>query len=750
MQRFKKAIVPNKVAMAAALAVFQIGAAWAQTEAANPLNLDEVVITASPTGRTKMKSSDSVTSLGEEAIVRSGATNTAEILRAIPGIRSESSGGEGNANVVVRGIPLSAGGARYVQFQEDGLPVLLFGDIAFGTPDQFMRADYMTDRVEVVRGGSSSTLASNAPGAVVNFLSKTGKENGGSVGYTMGLGNRLNRVDYSMGQAIGTDTRFNIGGFVRQADGGPASTNYNAYDGSQIRGNLTKDLDNGGYVRLNFKQLNDKTPTLLPVPVSIRGGSISALSTIDPRLTSTALIGAGFNRDVVVDRNGGTVASNPQEGLQVNSNSIGLEGKLNLGNGWSIEEKFRKSTTSGRFIGVVGQNPDTVAGTYSPLVLNTSIDNLDNMFNDIKASKTYDMAGGKANVTGGFFYGSQNVALTWWWNTYTNSLANPSQYGAPTTIGWNTFGGCCDRTFDVRYNTTAPYAAFNFDKGPWNIDASVRNNNMTATGSTLLGAPATATTIAAGSWTGQKDTVNYSINKNSYSLGANYAVNKDMSAYGRISDGYNFSADRLLYGAVGGLNNKSPAFNEVKQQEVGVKYRSNNFSLFGTYFQAQTDETNFDALTQVSSANSYDANGFELEAGYRSGNFRLAAGATFTNAKITKAVGGANVGKKPMRQADMVFQLTPSYRFGDAEVGLAIIGTTESFADDANTLKLPGYTVANLFANYRIDKRTTLSMGVNNLFDTLAFTEAEAQNATGGQARALPGRTARVSLRYDF
>jgi outer membrane receptor protein involved in Fe transport len=384
------------------------------------------------------------------------------------------------------------------------------------------------------------------------------------------------------------------------------------------------------------------------------------------------------------------------------------------------------------------------------LVLNTSIDNLDNMFNDIKASKTYDMAGGKANVTGGFFYGSQNVALTWWWNTYTNSLANPSQYGAPTTIGWNTFGGCCDRTFDVRYNTTAPYAAFNFDKGPWNLDASVRNNNMTATGSTLLGAPATATTIAAGSWTGQKDTVNYSINKNSYSLGANYAVNKDMSAYGRISDGYNFSADRLLYGAVGGLNNKSPAFNEVKQQEVGVKYRNNNFSLFGTYFQAQTDETNFDALTQVSSANSYDAKGFELEAGYRLGGLRLAAGATFTTAKITKAVGGVNVGNKPMRQADMVFQLTPSYRFGDAEVGLAIIGTTESYADDANTLKLPGYTVANLFANYRIDKRTTLSMGVNNLFDTLAFTEAEAQNATGGQARALPGRTTRVSLRYDF
>ena len=743
----QRKIAPRTVAVAAAIAALQMGSAWAQAEAT--LNLDEVVITASPTGRTKMKSSDSVTSLGEEAITRTGATNTAEILRAIPGIRSESSGGEGNANVVVRGIPLSAGGARYVQFQEDGLPVLLFGDIAFGTPDQFMRADYMTERVEVVRGGSASTLASNAPGGVINFITKGGKEDGGSIGYTTGLGNRLNRVDYSVSQAVGKDTYFSLGGFARQADAGPASTNYNAYDGSQIRGNITKDLENGSYVRFNFKQLNDKSPTLLPVPVGISNGSISALSNIDPRKTSSQLIGAGFNRDVVVDKNGNLVASNPQDGLQVNSSSFGIEGKLNLGNGWTVEERFRKSTTNGRFIGAVGQDPNVAADTYRSLILNTSIDNLDSMFNDIKASKAFDMNGGKANVTGGLFYGSQNVALTWWWNTYTNKLSNPGEYGTPTTVGWNTFGGCCDRTFDVRYNTTAPYAAFNFDKGPWNFDASVRNNSMTATGTTLLGATS-GTSVAAGSWTGQKDTVNYSINKNSYSLGTNYVVNKDVSVYGRLSDGYNFSADRLLYGAVGGLNNKSPAFNEVKQQELGVKYRSGNFSLFGTYFQAQTDETNFDAVTQRSSVNSYEANGVELEAGYKAGNFRLAAGATLTRAKITKTQDGSNVGNKPMRQADVVYQLTPSYRVGATEIGAAFIGTTESFADDANTVKMPGYVVANLFANHRIDKRTTLSLGVNNLFDTLAYTEAEAQSATGGQARALPGRTARASIRYDF
>ena len=82
-----------------------------------------------------MKSSVSISTLNEQQIKDSGATNAAEVLRSVPGIRSESSGGEGNANMTVRGLPISAGGSRYFQMQEDGLPILQFGDIAFATPD---------------------------------------------------------------------------------------------------------------------------------------------------------------------------------------------------------------------------------------------------------------------------------------------------------------------------------------------------------------------------------------------------------------------------------------------------------------------------------------------------------------------------------------------------------------------------------------------------------------------------------------
>ena len=124
------------VAAAVALSLASMGVALAQTAApaaVDGLKLDQIVVTGTSTAVSKMKQSVSVSSLDSEQIEKSGATSAAELLRSIPGVRSESSGGEGNANITVRGVPLSAGGSRYVQIQEDGLPILMFGDIAFGT-----------------------------------------------------------------------------------------------------------------------------------------------------------------------------------------------------------------------------------------------------------------------------------------------------------------------------------------------------------------------------------------------------------------------------------------------------------------------------------------------------------------------------------------------------------------------------------------------------------------------------------------
>ena len=81
------------------------------------MSLDDVVVTGVANPRSKIESSVSVTTLKPALIEQSTPRSTAEIFRTIPGIRTESSGGEGNTNISVRGVPISAGGSKYLQLQ---------------------------------------------------------------------------------------------------------------------------------------------------------------------------------------------------------------------------------------------------------------------------------------------------------------------------------------------------------------------------------------------------------------------------------------------------------------------------------------------------------------------------------------------------------------------------------------------------------------------------------------------------------
>ena len=149
--------------------------------------LETIVVTGVPRRTTIMASSSSVSSLSLEQVEVSTPRSTAEAFRIIPGVRAESTGGEGNANIAVRGLPVASGGAKFLQLQEDGLPVMQFGDVAFGNSDIFMRLDNTVQTIESIRGGSASTAASNAPGGIINFISKNGKSESGSVSTTLGL-----------------------------------------------------------------------------------------------------------------------------------------------------------------------------------------------------------------------------------------------------------------------------------------------------------------------------------------------------------------------------------------------------------------------------------------------------------------------------------------------------------------------------------------------------------------------------------
>lgn len=754
----------TRMAAAVSMAVLHMSASAQQqaaaAAAADGLNMERIVVTGTSGGQSKMKSSVSVSTMEAEAIAHSAPTSAAELLRSVPGVRSESSGGEGNANITVRGVPISAGGARYVQIQEDGLPVLQSGDFNFITPDAYVRLDGALSHLEVVRGGSASTMATNSPGGIINFISKTGTEKGGSVGVSTGLGYDSKRVDFDYGAPIDDKTRFFIGGFYRSGEG-IRNSGVTSEKGGQIRANITRDFD-GGFVRVSLKHLDDQTPTALPVPVSVSNKNISTIDGIDPRKVS--FYSPNWVPDVILNKNNQRVASNVNDGLTVRSDTIGIEAQLALGAGWTLSENFRSASNKGRFIGVFPANNGalgsyTIAsgpatGTayngraFSAVVFNTSIDDAGSTMSDTRVARTFALADDmRLTTTAGLYLSRQKLGLTWNFNEYlmqetgNNPALLKTASSTPGLIG-PAFGGCCSRAIDMQYKYTSPYLNLGLERGPLNVDASVRRDRQQADGQANIATGGVRYDPAT------RQFVNYSLNHTSYSVGGNYKVTPALAFFARASDGVAFNADRILFGTP--LDGSKPInINTVKQLEGGVKWRSGALSTFVTAFQAKTDETNYEATTQKTTANSYDAKGVEVESAYQIGAFTINGGLTVTNAKITATAPGgeAAIGNTPRRQARVVYQVAPTYTVGDANVGVSVVGTGEAWADDAHTILMPSYQVVHGFVNYQVNKAVQLSLTFNNLFNKLGYTEVEGD---GHAARAITGRAVKVGLKYAF
>ncbi|MBZ9611555.1 TonB-dependent receptor domain-containing protein [Rheinheimera maricola] len=803
-------LTPGAVALAVTLALSN-GVALAQqveTDTKEPaaaqadndgLGFERIVVTGAVSRKqTVMQSSVSVSSLTLDDIAVATPRSTAEIFRMLPGVRSEATGGEGNANIAVRGLPVASGGAKFLTLQEDGLPVLQFGDIAFGNADIFLRADATLSRLDVIRGGSASTTASNSPGGIINFVSKTGEENGGSIAFTTGLDYDSFRTDFDYGGDINSDMRFHLGGFVRQGEG-VRDPGYQGEQGFQLKGNLTKEF-NTGYVRLYFKHLNDKATSYMPMPMYADGSSVPGYDAGSDTLQSVYLTQTvRLNGDNQISR------GDVRDGMNPKVNSVGVEAVFDLAEGWTLENRFRVSDVSGNFntpfpaeVGNAQGIADSIAGAGANLTyavgpnsgaaytaenamrihtFDVEIDDFGSIVNDLKLSRRF----GEVDVNVGYYMADQSISMSWLWNSYLMALKGNnaellnvtaadgtafSEQGL-TAYGVPFWGNCCQRNYDTDYSTKAPYAGVSWAYGALSLDASVRRDIGSASGS-YAGAVQSSRDMNSDGVISQVEQsvsgidlanasiVNYSWGYNSYSAGANYQFNKDWAMFGRISKGGRANADRLLFGKVNadGSVAKEDAVDEVTQYELGSKSRHGNLNLFATLFFAETEEQNFEATSQRFFDRTYKAHGIELESSYRIGDFDMRGSVTWTDAEISKdALSPDVVGNTPRRQADFVYNLLARYFFEQAQVGVSLIGTTAAYAQDNNDLKFSGYTQVNAFASYTLAENLTLSLSINNLFDEIGLTEAEEGSVPDNgiiRARTINGRNASLGLAYRF
>jgi outer membrane receptor protein involved in Fe transport len=806
------ALLAPGVALAqdAAPAPAQSGEATLSREA---VDLDSIVVTATAGGKSRLRTSVSTSAVGVEQIEQSAPRSTAEIFRNIPGVRSEATGGEGNANIAVRGLPVAAGGAKFVQLQEDGLPVMEFGDIAFGNADIFLRADWSIDRIEAVRGGSASTFASNSPGGVINFISNTGEFAGGAIGVTAGLDYDSSRVDFRYGTPFGDGWRFHVAGFYREGDG-VRDAGYTAEKGGQIKANLTREMERG-YARVYFKHLDDRAIGYLPVPTRATGSNrnprLGAIDHFDP--ATDTLQSRYFLTDIGLDGNNNRRVTDIRDGMRPKSTVFGGEFEYEFDGGWRISERFRYAETDGLFVspfpasvGTAASVAESVGGAGSTLryangpsagqafagtavqtnLFNVDINDFGNWANDLQLTKRFALSGDDSlDISAGYYASRQNIDMDWVWNAYVQELrggGNSALLDVIDATGTNlsdnglyaygvpSFGNCCTRSYNTQYDIGAPYLSLALALGRWDLDASVRRDDGRARGNYAASVQVANVDVDGDGVispneqsvsqvnNAQASPVNYDWAYTSYSAGANYLFTDDVAGFARVSRGGRANADRLLFGVVApdGSVSEEDAVDLVDQIEAGVKWRGEAFSLFATGFYAETEEQNFEATNQRFLNRTYEARGIELEAAWRYGGFSLNGGLTWTDAEISAdAINPANVGNTPRRQADWVYQVTPAYRGANWTVGLNVIGTTDSYAQDNNQLVMPGYTQVNLFGDYRFADAWVVSLNVNNVFDEFGITEAEEGEIINGveniiRARAIPGRTASLSVRYEF
>src|SRR5688500_16020614 len=138
--------------------------------------LDVLIVTdrAGTDFRTKAQTSYAITDISAEQLRMQAPMGVAEALKAIPGFWVEASGGEASNNIRSRGIPTD--GFSTVALLEDGLPIQHDGGLGWLNADQSYRMDESVQRMEIVRGGPASVFASNAPGGIVNFVTRRGTE----------------------------------------------------------------------------------------------------------------------------------------------------------------------------------------------------------------------------------------------------------------------------------------------------------------------------------------------------------------------------------------------------------------------------------------------------------------------------------------------------------------------------------------------------------------------------------------------
>jgi len=234
-------------------------------------------------------------------------------------------------------------------------------------------------------------------------------------------------------------------------------------------------------------------------------------------------------------------------------------------------------------------------------------------------------------------------------------------------------------------------------------------------------------------------------------IGYAYALNSNWtlaSSYGTafVSPSFNYLYSLADPYALGNPNLKPE---KSKNIEASMRYRDDSSSLSLTFFQNKIDDfiiysnPNFitDSRTTTQNLNKAKIQGLTISGDQFLGHFQIKGSLTTQSAK------NEDTDLYLPRRANTFGNINLNYYVGYWNIGIEEIFSNKRFDNKENTVKLSGYSVTNIVADYKFNENLNLNFRLNNVFDKDYSLAAE---GASGFRYQTPGRSLFANLRYDF
>jgi iron complex outermembrane recepter protein len=755
-----------------------------QGEAETQPTIEEVIVTGTAAGAEiqKVEASFAITTVSAEDITQYSPQSTADLLKLVPGVWSESSGGVSGANVMVRGFP-GGGDAPYLTVQVNGVPVYPISTLSFLENTTMFRIDETVRTLEALRGGPNPVFSSGQPGLTTNFILRRGSEETEGIAKYTTSDYDLRRFDGYVSGPLGDKFYYMIGGYISSSPG-LRDAGYNSDEGQQFTINLTRELDNGE-INLFHRQTDDYGQWYLPVALNVPGVDAGYNQLGAMNRQRQIILG---NSGAAFPNGGDPNAPNPtiktldlDEGRGWRGSITGGSVSLEIADDWQLTDRFGFTSGDADTVGLV---PDGGAVQVGALLANPAVDpravvigpitgaasgraigpdefiqqfgawevrkDVAAFSNDISLTRTF----GRGSATFGYYTSSTSSDDLW---SLDNEKYEVVQHGGEVVTGIacnDPAVDSCGGNFDIDGSgdatANALYAATTFDiteelradvglrYEQYEIDYTIDDGRD---GDVDFGA---STDEAEVSWT----------------AALNYMLTDTMGVFARINQGHLMPQFDTYRDGRAALASGNDLIQDIDQYEVGFKWAADNVSLYATGFYTKVDPRivtfvfGGDALLTTQ-----ESQGIELDAIWRTdAGFSVSLNATFLESEIDVTSGvdptpGID-GKETERQPGWQLRLTPSWAFSFGDVEGTVYGTLSAvddrFGEAQNVNVLQGYEKLDLGVILQWNEAFIVQLAGDNLTDEDALTESDPRTILAPNGRFIMPRSFEFSVGYQF